>query len=137
MFHPRRDAWHEHFLWKNNRVAGVSPTGRDTVELLKMNCQFAKKSGFTVGTRQMLESAKVQRISGLVINRNANGLQLRSSCARGFSDARIANAPNFDHLGRLAYRRARPRAVDCVEHSAGRSSFRRIKNPRIFPPSIL
>jgi len=34
LFHPRAHRWDEHFAWKGNRV---TPTGRATVDLLKMN----------------------------------------------------------------------------------------------------
>jgi hypothetical protein len=41
LYHPRRDTWHEHFAWKGDRIAGTSPTGRGTVELLKLNRHLA------------------------------------------------------------------------------------------------
>ena len=37
IFHPRRQDWREHFCWKGNRVLGLTPTGRATVSLLKLN----------------------------------------------------------------------------------------------------
>ncbi len=37
LFHPRQDAWSVHFIWKGNRVLGISPIGRATVDSLKMN----------------------------------------------------------------------------------------------------
>lgn len=37
LFQPRSQLWTEHFAWKGNRVTGITPTGRATVELLKMN----------------------------------------------------------------------------------------------------
>ena len=37
LFHPRQQAWDHHFRWKLNRVRGITPTGRATVDLLKMN----------------------------------------------------------------------------------------------------
>ena len=37
LFHPRRQVWSAHFAWKGDRVRGISPIGRATVELLKMN----------------------------------------------------------------------------------------------------
>ena len=37
LFHPRAHRWEEHFAWKGNRVTGLTPTGRATVDLLKMN----------------------------------------------------------------------------------------------------
>ena len=37
LFHPRRDTWKEHFSWNGTILAGQSPTGRATVQLLAMN----------------------------------------------------------------------------------------------------
>lgn len=37
LFHPRRDMWRGHFAWRGNRVLGISPKGRASVHLLKMN----------------------------------------------------------------------------------------------------
>jgi HNH endonuclease len=39
LFHPRRQQWQEHFRWIENarRVQGLTPTGRATVERLRMN----------------------------------------------------------------------------------------------------
>ena len=39
LFHPRRDAWSDHFTWSadETRVVGITPTGRATVEKLKLN----------------------------------------------------------------------------------------------------
>jgi len=37
LYNPRRQDWLSHFKWRGNRVMGVTPTGRATVELLKMN----------------------------------------------------------------------------------------------------
>ena len=37
LFHPRRQVWAEHLAWKGNRVTGLTPTGRATMDLLKMN----------------------------------------------------------------------------------------------------
>ena len=37
LFHPRAHRWREHFAWKGNRVTGITPTGRATVDMLKMN----------------------------------------------------------------------------------------------------
>jgi hypothetical protein len=42
LFHPRRDAWAEHFrLDEELRVVGISGIGRGTVELLRMNRPLA------------------------------------------------------------------------------------------------
>ena len=41
LFHPRREKWSAHFLWKGNRVEGRSPSGRAAVFLLKMNRALA------------------------------------------------------------------------------------------------
>jgi len=37
LFHPRRDRWADHFSWDGTTVAGMTPVGRATVELLAMN----------------------------------------------------------------------------------------------------
>lgn len=37
LFHPRRDAWAEHFALVGARIAGKTATGRTTVWLLEMN----------------------------------------------------------------------------------------------------
>jgi hypothetical protein len=37
LFHPRHEAWNVHFVWKGDRVLGITPTGRATVDSLKMN----------------------------------------------------------------------------------------------------
>ncbi len=37
LFHPRQDAWADHFAVRGGRVVGLSPAGRATVRLLNMN----------------------------------------------------------------------------------------------------
>jgi hypothetical protein len=37
LYHPRRDAWSEHFQWDGVFVRGLTPTGRATVAALHMN----------------------------------------------------------------------------------------------------
>lgn len=37
LFHPRRDAWGEHFEFRLAVIAGKTPTGRATVQVLQMN----------------------------------------------------------------------------------------------------
>ncbi len=37
LFHPRRQQWNEHFELRGAEIVGTAPTGRATVELLKMN----------------------------------------------------------------------------------------------------
>jgi hypothetical protein len=37
LFHPRRDRWSDHFRWHGVRVEGVTPQGRATVQVLRMN----------------------------------------------------------------------------------------------------
>ncbi len=39
LYHPRRQIWDEHFAWNQycSLVIGISPTGRATVEKLKLN----------------------------------------------------------------------------------------------------
>ncbi len=37
LFNPRQDVWHEHFLFCEGEIVGLTPTGRATVRLLNMN----------------------------------------------------------------------------------------------------
>jgi hypothetical protein len=39
LFHPRRDAWDDHFAWADDytRIVGLTPIGRATVALLRLN----------------------------------------------------------------------------------------------------
>jgi hypothetical protein len=37
LFHPRRDAWSDHFAIQIGKICGLSPCGRATVRLLQMN----------------------------------------------------------------------------------------------------
>jgi hypothetical protein len=37
LFHPRRERWAEHFLWRGVRIIGITPTGRATVHVPAMN----------------------------------------------------------------------------------------------------
>jgi hypothetical protein len=37
LFHPRRDRWIEHFGFQGTKIAGCTPTGRATVQVLAMN----------------------------------------------------------------------------------------------------
>jgi hypothetical protein len=39
LFHPRRDRWRDHFVWSSDftQVLGSTPTGRATVEALRLN----------------------------------------------------------------------------------------------------
>jgi hypothetical protein len=37
LFHPRNDAWDDHFMARDGYVFGVTPVGRATVRLLNMN----------------------------------------------------------------------------------------------------
>jgi hypothetical protein len=37
LFHPRRQEWSEHFTLREADIVGLTPTGRGTVRLLKMN----------------------------------------------------------------------------------------------------
>ncbi|MGA2117371.1 MAG: HNH endonuclease [Bryobacteraceae bacterium] len=37
LFHPRRNEWDEHFLFRGVRIEGRTPAGRATVRLLAMN----------------------------------------------------------------------------------------------------
>ena len=37
LFHPRRDAWNEHFRRENVRIVGLTAVGRATAQLLGFN----------------------------------------------------------------------------------------------------
>lgn len=37
LYHPRRDRWDEHFRRRGSFIDGMTPTGRATVQLLRMN----------------------------------------------------------------------------------------------------
>lgn len=39
LFHPRQQKWADHFAWREDflLIVGLTPTGRATVELLKLN----------------------------------------------------------------------------------------------------
>jgi hypothetical protein len=37
VFHPRTERWEDHFLWDGPEIFGLTPTGRATVRLLRMN----------------------------------------------------------------------------------------------------
>jgi hypothetical protein len=37
LFHPRRDQWAEHFLFRGLSIMGITPIGRATVRVLAMN----------------------------------------------------------------------------------------------------
>jgi hypothetical protein len=37
LFHPRRDAWGDHFAVRSRHIVGLTPTGRATARLLNMN----------------------------------------------------------------------------------------------------
>jgi hypothetical protein len=40
LFNPRRHKWARHFRWAGPRLIGLTPIGRITVELLKINDPF-------------------------------------------------------------------------------------------------
>ena len=37
LFHPRRDEWAAHFHWNGPYLTGITPTGRATVAVLRIN----------------------------------------------------------------------------------------------------
>jgi hypothetical protein len=37
LFHPRRDLWQEHFAWNGPRLTGLTPVGRATIAVLRIN----------------------------------------------------------------------------------------------------
>jgi hypothetical protein len=47
LFHPRTDLWSEHFAWEGAYLAGRSPIGRVTVQVLAINAEDFRQ--FRVG----------------------------------------------------------------------------------------
>ncbi|MDB6118043.1 MAG: endonuclease [Verrucomicrobiaceae bacterium] len=39
LFNPRKDLWNEHFEWKGVHVAGLTTSGRTTVQVLDLNSE--------------------------------------------------------------------------------------------------
>lgn len=37
LFNPRQDAWSAHFAWEGPRLHGLTPAGRATIEVLRIN----------------------------------------------------------------------------------------------------
>jgi hypothetical protein len=37
LFHPRRDRWQDHFRWSGLILSGLTPVGRTTIEVLRIN----------------------------------------------------------------------------------------------------
>ena len=37
LFHPRKDIWSDHFRWDEAYLLGLTPVGRTTVEVLRIN----------------------------------------------------------------------------------------------------
>jgi len=37
LFHPRRDAFAEHFKWEAEQIVGLTPVGRATIRTLRLN----------------------------------------------------------------------------------------------------
>ncbi len=37
LFHPREQAWHDHFEWRDVTIIGRTPTGRATIAALQLN----------------------------------------------------------------------------------------------------
>lgn len=49
LYHPRRDAWSDHFRWDEELIVGMTATGRTTVVVLDLNSddriQLRRESG--------------------------------------------------------------------------------------------
>jgi hypothetical protein len=39
LFHPRHDLWQTHFIMRDAKIDGLSPTGRATIRLLQINAK--------------------------------------------------------------------------------------------------
>lgn len=37
LFHPRQDVWRENFVWKGPTLTGLTPVGRATISVLRIN----------------------------------------------------------------------------------------------------
>lgn len=37
LFHPRHDSWQEHFHWSGPELVGITPAGRATIAVLRIN----------------------------------------------------------------------------------------------------
>ena len=37
LFHPRRDRWEDHFVWRGFNLAGTTSKGRATIDVLNLN----------------------------------------------------------------------------------------------------
>lgn len=37
LYHPRQDRWEDHFQWAGTEIVGLTPTGRATIALLRLN----------------------------------------------------------------------------------------------------
>ena len=42
LFHPRHDDWHDHFRWEGAVLVGRTPTGRATVDVLRINLPYRR-----------------------------------------------------------------------------------------------
>jgi 5-methylcytosine-specific restriction endonuclease McrA len=50
IYHPRKDVWNEHFTWNSDftKLIGISPTGRATIEILKLNREGVRNLRFVL-----------------------------------------------------------------------------------------
>lgn len=39
LYHPRKDVWSDHFMFRDAEFVGLTPTGRATIQLLQMNAK--------------------------------------------------------------------------------------------------
>jgi hypothetical protein len=37
LFNPRKDNWEEHFVWRGATLLGITPIGRTTIDVLRIN----------------------------------------------------------------------------------------------------
>ncbi|HSG72929.1 MAG TPA: HNH endonuclease signature motif containing protein, partial [Planctomycetaceae bacterium] len=37
LFHPRHDSWSDHFRWNGPQLVGLTPIGRTTIDVLRIN----------------------------------------------------------------------------------------------------
>ena len=68
MFHPRRDAWHEHFKWEGPFILDLTDVGRVTVAVLTFNTpsRIAARATLIDEGKIVLRSAKSENRQGAI-----------------------------------------------------------------------
>ena len=59
LFHPRTQAWQEHFGLEDVRIVGLTPEGRATVSLLKLNDEMRlRERRMLLAREQLIDSSE-------------------------------------------------------------------------------